>query len=161
MAGLSATVPAVKPTGEEQVAEKERTAVDVARLVLDYVGVVVWPFVVGLASWWYRDVIHSLLPGAKVTLALVGQKIELTIPEIKQSVEDSLGGETLTDEQRDWLNVLYRVHRKNIEEKDKQTLRPLRDSGLIRAYPKGFLQYAKAVEITTLGRLLVERGGLR
>jgi hypothetical protein len=35
-------------------------------------------------------------------------------------------------------------------------LRPLRDAGLLRTSEKGFLQNAKAVEITSLGKLLTD-----
>jgi hypothetical protein len=37
-----------------------------------------------------------------------------------------------------------------------EELRPMRNSGFIREYPEGTLTYAKEIEITTLGRLLLE-----
>jgi len=68
----------------------------------------------------------------------------------------SQGGEQLTAEQWQWLRKLRDQGRTAFSPNDLQWLRPLRDSALIRAYPKGFLGSATAVEITTLGRLLVD-----
>lgn len=91
---------------------------DTAQFILDRV--VSWPIVATLIGYWYRDVIRSILPGAKITLAIVGLKAEATIPEIKNSVEESLGGEPLSIEQRKWLADLYRDGTKDIQhEKDR------------------------------------------
>jgi hypothetical protein len=132
---------------------------ETAHFILDCFRVLSWPIAATLISYWYRDVIRSLLPGAKITLTIVGLKAEATIPEIKASVEESLGGEPLTPEQRKWLQDLFREGAKDIQrDEDRGILRPLRDSGLIRTYPKREqIAYAKGVEITTLGRLLVRQ----
>ena len=82
--------------------------------------------------------------------------LETTLPVIERSITESLQGEELKDEQWAWLIKLRNQGRTAFHPSDLQLLRPLRDSALIRAYPKGFLQNATAVEITTLGRLLVE-----
>jgi hypothetical protein len=65
-------------------------------------------------------------------------------------------GEKLVPEQRDWLYKLNAQCRADFSRPELKWLRPLRDAGLVRAYPKGFLSEATAVEITGLGRMWVD-----
>jgi hypothetical protein len=111
----------------------------------------------------YREIVRSLLPKAKVTLKLFGIAFETTLPEVEKLIMESLDGGELDRAQWDWLNKLQNQCRielplDKIERQERITLlRPLRNSGLIRPYPKGsFLEDATAVEITGLGRALVQ-----
>jgi len=130
--------------------------VEVARLILSYLQVVVWPSVAVLAIVRYRDVIRSLVPGAKVKLTIFGVAIETSIPVIEQSVTESLQGRKLTETQWSWLKKLRNDGRTEFARAQLDMLRPLRNAGLIRGYPEEFLEQATAVEITTLGKLLVD-----
>jgi hypothetical protein len=47
----------------------------------------------------YRNIIRSLLPGAKVKLTISGVTVETTLPIIEHSITESLRGEELTAEQ--------------------------------------------------------------
>ena len=124
--------------------------------LLNYIQVLVWPVVATLLGWMYRDVVRALLPEAKVTFTFAGLRIETTLPEVERSLTESLHDEKLTTMQWDWLKDLQLSCRKEISHDDVSALRPLRDAGLIRAFPKGFLEHASAVEITRLGRILIE-----
>ncbi len=131
-------------------------AVELAEICRDYVDLLTCPFVALVAIIMYRGIIRSLLPGAKVQLRIAGVTVETTLPKVEASISESLQGEKLSEAQWDWLKRLHAEGRIEISEQDRRLLRPLRDSGLVRAFPRGFLQNATAVEITTLGRLLVE-----
>lgn len=128
----------------------------IARVLHGYVDLLTWPLVALIAIIIYRGVIRSILPGATVKLRISNVTIETTLPVIEHSITESLQGKELNAEQWEWLDRLRTQEKVPISDADRALLRPLRDSGLIRACPKGYLQNAKAVEITTLGRLLVE-----
>lgn len=118
--------------------------------------VLAWPMVAVLAIFWYRDVVLELVSKNNVKLTISGVTIETTIPVLEQSVTESLRGERLTDEHWSWLRRLRDESPLLISDDDKPALRLLRDAGLLRPAEKGFLQNAKAVEITSLGRLVVD-----
>ncbi|MGA8864731.1 MAG: hypothetical protein WB444_13080 [Gallionella sp.] len=132
------------------------TLIKIAKVLHDYAELLTWPLVALVAILAYRDIIRSLLPGAKVKLTISGITLETTLPVIESSITESLHGEELKEEQWAWLRKLRNQGRTAFCQGDLQWLRPLRDSALIRAYPRGFLQSATAVEITTLGKLLVD-----
>jgi hypothetical protein len=135
------------------------TLIRIAKVVHDYVELLTWPIVALAAIILYRNIIRSLLPGAKVKLTISGVTVETTLPIIEHSITESLRGEELTDEQWSWLQKLHAHGQTEFSPDDLTVLRPLRDSGLLRAYSKGFLQNAGAVNITALGRLLFEASG--
>ncbi len=135
------------------------TAGKIANVLHDYVELVTWPLVVLIAIILYRNVIRSLLPGAKVKLTISGVTFETTLPVIESSIIESLGDVEITDAQWAWLVRLRDQPKIEIKEDDLAVLRPLRDAGLIRAHPKGYLQNAKAVKISRLGKLLIEASG--
>jgi hypothetical protein len=131
----------------------------VANVLSNYVELVTWPIVVLIAIILYKNVIISLLPGAKVKLTISGITFETTLPVIESSIVESLGDVEITDAQWSWLVRLRDQPKIEIKEDDLDDLRPLRNAGLIRAHPKGYLQNAKAVKISRLGKLLVEASG--
>jgi hypothetical protein len=131
----------------------------IANVLHNYVELVTWPIVVLIAVILYRNVIRSLLPGAKVKLTISGVTFETTLPVIESSIVESLGDVEITDVQWAWLVRLRDQPKIEITEDDLDDLRPLRNAGLIRAHPKGYLQKAKAVKISRLGKLLVEASG--
>ena len=116
-----------------------------------------WPMVVFFGLLYYRRALTSLLSQSKVKFTISGITVETTLCELERSVSDSLRGEDLTAEQwarlkriRDERRVAYNHH------SDYAHLVALRNAGLIREHPKGHLQDAKEVSITTLGRLLAD-----
>ena len=96
---------------------------------------------------------------ARVKITISGVTFETTLPVIKRSIIESLGGVEVSDDQWTWLARLHSQEEIEVCASDLATLRPLRNAGLIRARPKGYLQNAKAVKISTLGKLLVEASG--
>jgi hypothetical protein len=132
------------------------TLIKIAKVAHDYVELLTWPIVALVAIVLYRNIIRALLPGAKVKIMISGVTLETTLPIIEHSITESLRGEELTEEQWSWLKNLHTQGQIKFSEAGLATLRPLRNAGLIRAHPKGFLQNAEAVKISTLGRLLVE-----
>jgi hypothetical protein len=132
--------------------------VTIVQTLINALNVLAWPIVALLIGYWYRDVFRSLFPGAKVKLTISGVAIETSIPVIEQSVTESLRGRKLTPEQWSLLKKLHDDGRTELQklQTEVSTLRPLRDSGLVRGHPEGFLANATEIEITTLGRLLVE-----
>lgn len=77
------------------------------------------------------------------------------LQRLEQSVQESLRGRQLTEEQWSWLRNLRDPGRSIYDPAKHETLRPLRNAGLIREHPEGTLTNAKELEITHLGRLLV------
>jgi hypothetical protein len=120
--------------------------------------ILVWPAVVVLAILIVRPHLSSLLSGAKIKLSVACQTIETTLPELKQVFEEQ-AGEALSAEHVNFLTSLQREgprqYPSGIEKsEDRRFLRPLRNAGLILAIPRNaFLQDAKAVELSALGRL--------
>jgi hypothetical protein len=131
----------------------------IANVLHNYVELVTWPVVALIAIIIYRNVIRSLLPGAKVKLTISGVTFETALPVIESSIVESLGDVEITDAQWAWLVKLRNQSKIEIKEDELDVLRPLRNAGLIRAHPKGYLQNAKAVKISRLGKLLVEASG--
>lgn len=129
---------------------------EIAHLVLDYVQSLIWPAVVWCLLWRYRDVIQSLLPRSKVTFTIAGVSIETSLETLQRSVEESFRGRALSADQWSWLSRLHGSGRLPYDHAHYEHLRPLRNSGLIREHPEGWLSNAKEIEITTLGRLLLD-----
>lgn len=130
---------------------------EIARIVQTYAVVLAWPIVAVIAIFVYRKVIASMLPGAKIKLIVSGLTIETSIPVLEQSVRESLGGRKLTKDQLSLLQKLRNDGRAEFDKTQLEMARRLRNAGLIRHYPEeGYLQNATEIEITILGRLLVE-----
>ena len=120
-----------------------RSNMETARVIQSYVAVLVWPLLIFVAMIIYRDVIRSLLPGAKVKLTILGIAIETTIPVIERSIAESVNGESLTNEQKEWLMRLKNGGEETFDQSQLSALRPLRNAGLVKNHPPGFLQEAK------------------
>jgi hypothetical protein len=130
---------------------------DVARIVLGYVQALVWPIAVVVLLIYYLPVIRGLLPGTRIRLTLAGVTVETTLEALRSSIEESVWDEEITAKQWSRLERLRREGRVEFKyDRDYGMLMPLRNAGLIRAIPRGFLTVAKAVEPTPLGRLLLE-----
>ncbi len=125
-----------------------------SELTLEYLKILTWPCVVAFILNRYRGVISSFLPRSKFKITFSGVTVETSLDAIQLSVEESLGGEQLTATQWKWLHNLRAKGRLPIKGEDTDALRPLRNAGLIRNYPPGWLASANEIEITTLGRLL-------
>ena len=129
---------------------------EISRLILEYLQILVWPAVVVFLLVRYQASIERLLPGAKVAFKIFNVTIETTLKTLQRSVEENFQGKSLSDCQWDWLT---RLKDRQIEYKygmHNQDLRDLRNAGLIRPYPTGYLTTSKEVGITALGRLLVD-----
>jgi len=103
------------------------------------------------------------MSGAKVKLSIAGQSIETTLPELKEILE-AQAGERLTEENKRYLRQLLQQGLKDYPrgvatEEERQSLRLLRNNGLIQTVPRNaFLNDAKAIELSALGRLYLRAG---
>jgi hypothetical protein len=132
---------------------------EIANVVLGYVEALAWPAVVLIAIVLYRDTFRHLMPGSTVKLTISGFGIETSLPVLEQSVTESLGGRRFTVEQLALLRKLKDQGRMALDRSSIDFARPLRNAGLMRFYPDGpgqYLQNADEIEITTLGRILIE-----
>jgi hypothetical protein len=127
---------------------------DIAHLILGYVQALVWPVIVLIALFRYRDVIRSLIPHSKLKFTIAGVAIETSLEALQRSVEESFRGRRLSLAQWDWLRRLSHGGRLPYDHQHYDELRPMRNAGLIREHPEGWLSNAKEIEITTLGKLL-------
>jgi hypothetical protein len=136
------------------------------RVFLEYLRVLAWPIVALSVALSYRSVVARLLPGAAIELRLFNVTLKTSLPEIQKALTESLDGD-LSSEQWKWLEKLEDQCRIELTGENRtdviRLLRPIRNSGLIRTYPRGsFLEAgspekeASAVEITSLGRMLLE-----
>ena len=125
---------------------------------LGYVQALAWPVVALTAIFVYRKLLGRLVPGSTIKLTISGFSIETTLPVLEESVMESLGGRKLTAAQIGLLEKLRDEGRSPFDRAESIELaRSLRNAGLIKFYPEdGFLQDADDIEITTLGRLLIE-----
>jgi hypothetical protein len=143
----------------------EEVIVEVLRIVL------AWPLCFLVVMLVYkRDIasligsLASLLPGTKIKLTIVGgTSFEIPIPVLEQSLTDSLGGKKLSSDQITLLTKLHDEGTSPLEHSSEHinnVVRPLRDSALLKVSGGGFLEsgneYAKEIEITTLGRYVIE-----
>jgi hypothetical protein len=117
---------------------------------------VVWPLIAVIALFYYRDVIRSLIPRSKLKFTIAGVTVEPSIETLQRSVEESLRGRRLSAAQWEWLRRLRRDGRSPYDHKHYEELRPLRNAGLIREHPEGWLSNCEEIEITTLGTLLLD-----
>lgn len=129
---------------------------DIATLILNYLQVLIWPLVVVFALIKYKRVLEGLIPKSKIQLNIAGVTIETNMDVLEKSVEESLRGRTLTANQWEWLKRLKNQGITKYQSKYYEDLRPLRNAGLIKEHPEGWLTTAEDIEITTLGKLLIE-----
>jgi hypothetical protein len=130
---------------------------DVAHVVLSYIQVLVWPTVAVVLILRYRRVIERLLPGTRIKLKLAGVTIETTLDVLKNSIEEAVGDEGIGKEQWSRLEQIGRNGQVQFDRsRDYTVLIPVRNAGLIRPIPRGHLGQAKEVELTPLGRLLLQ-----
>jgi hypothetical protein len=125
--------------------------------LLSHLEALAWPLVALTAIVLYREVLSRLVPGSRIKLTILGVTVETTLPVLEQSVTESLGGRKITANQLAILKKLKAEGRTKFDRDSLSAARPLRNAGLIRFYPEdGFLESADEIEITTLGRLLIE-----
>ena len=125
--------------------------------MIEYVCVLVWPTVVIFALFLFRkDLRKILVKPEKIKFSIGGVTVETSIEQLAKSVSESLRGKKLSDEQWEWLERLSKTERLQYDHQFYGDLRPLRNSGLIREHPEGWLSNSKEIEITTLGKLLLE-----
>jgi hypothetical protein len=128
----------------------------IAQLILGFVQALIWPLVALIIFLRYRSVINSLIPHSKLKFSIAGVTIETSLDTIERSVEESFRGRRLSTSQWTWLQRLRDEGRVPYDRNYYKELRPMRNTGLIREHPEGWLSAAKEIEITTLGRLLLE-----
>lgn len=127
-----------------------------SQLILGYVQALAWPCVAVFLLLRYRSVIESIVPHSRLKFTIAGITIETSLETMERSVEESFGGRRLLPEQLAWLRRLASEGRLAYDKSQLHDLRPLRNAGLIRVHPEGWLASGKEIEITTLGKLLVE-----
>jgi hypothetical protein len=134
---------------------------EIARLVLGFIRDAAWPAVAIFGLYRYRtaitEALTSITARANIKFAVAGVTIETTLGQLELSVSENLRGRKLTDEQWRWLAQLREQGESPYPRSadSYKTLRPLRNAGLIREHPEGTLTDADSIEITTLGRLLL------
>jgi hypothetical protein len=129
--------------------------VTIMQFIVDLIKAAAWPAVAVFALIRYREVLIKLARQTKIKFSFANVDMEVTLAELETSVEESLRGHPLVAEQWDWLRRLRDQGPTMYEPVYYLDLRPLRNSGLIREYPEGWLSNANWIEITTLGRLLL------
>lgn len=129
---------------------------EIANIVLEYLKVLISPLVITILVLSFRKPIIALIPRSKIQFTISNITIETTLETLEKSVKESLRGRSLTKEQWNWLKKLNENECISYESNSYDELRPLRNAGLIKEHPEGWLTTAKEIEITTLGRLLVE-----
>ena len=128
-----------------------------AQLALSYLQVLVWPCVVIFALIRYRRVIESLASQSEVTVTIMGFSIKIPLKILERSLEENLPEGKPSSDQWERLKELRKKGRVPFNyASDYEILLPLRNAGLIKAYPGNFLTTTKEVEITTLGKLLLQ-----
>ncbi len=128
---------------------------EIAKLILEYITATIWPIISLIIVFSFRDAIVSLLPKSKIKFTISGVTIETSFAELEQSVAESLRGKNLTSEQWEWLRKLKESGRIPYDHNHYEQLRPLRNAGLIREHPEGWLSDSESIDITTLGRLML------
>jgi hypothetical protein len=136
--------------------ERNEWALEISRLILDYLQILVWPAAAVFLLVRYQPSIERLLPGAKIAFKLFNVTIETTLKTLQRSVEENFQGKSLSDSQWEWLTSLKNGQIEYQYGAHNPDLRDLRNAGLIRPYPTGYLTTSKEVVITALGRLLVD-----
>ena len=124
--------------------------------LLDFVDVLAWPVVVVFIAILYRAIVKALLPGSRVKFTISGVEFQVSLADLERSIEESLRGRKLSNEQWAWLRRLRDEGRMPYEHAQYVQLRPMRNAGLIREHPEGTLTAASEIEITHVGRLLVD-----
>lgn len=119
--------------------------------------VLVWPVVAVAGIFVLRPHLSALLSRSKVTLAMFGQSIETTLPELENVVEEQAGG-VLLPAHIEYLESLHtqgmKAYPNGVPNDEQGFLRPVRNSGLILAIPKdAYLANAQAIKLSALGRL--------
>jgi hypothetical protein len=128
-----------------------------AHVVLSYIRVLIWPIVAVILLIAYRRIIERLLPGARIKLTLAGVTIETTLDVLTNSIEEIVADEGISKEQ--WSRLEHIGTEGRVEfnyGRDYKVLMPIRNAGLIRPVPRGYLTQATEVELTPLGRLLLQ-----
>lgn len=137
---------------------------DVAKIVLEYTQVLIWPMVALVALFKYGHYLISMLEKSKVKLSLFGIEVEVNIDDLERILTQSVGGQLLPEQ---W-NLLERIAREgSITVKkegfkmdmsgDLSWIRPVRNAGLIMTLPDGkYIEQATELVLTPLGKLLME-----
>lgn len=128
-----------------------------AKLILEFIEAVSWPIITVVIMIIYHKDIRSLLKKrSNITFTIAGVTIETSIETLQQSVEENFRERLITDKQWEWLNRLKKAGRQQYKGEYYGDLRPLRNTGLIREHPEGWLSNAKEIELTQLGNLLLQ-----
>jgi len=124
---------------------------------IEILRIVAWPLVTLVLVIRFRSAIESLIPGAKVKFKLAGIEVETTLKEFATVIQETYRHGELTDRQWEWLRRLKKEgETRYTHDKDYHDLRPLRNSGLIREHPEGWLSNCESVSITPLGEFLLK-----
>lgn len=119
--------------------------------------VLVWPSVAIAAIFAIRPHLSALLSRSKVKLAMFGQSIETTLPELENVVEEQVGG-VLLPAHIEYLDLLHahgvKDYPTGVQGEEQKRLRPLRNWGLISTHPTdAYLAEVRMVQLSALGRL--------
>ena len=125
--------------------------------IVSLLEVLVWPAVAIAAILAIRPHLSALLSRSKIKLAMFGQSIETTLPELENVVEEQAGG-VLLPAHIEYLELLrsqgVKEYPAGVQGEEQRHLRPLRNSGLISTLPRdAYLADVRTVQLSALGRL--------
>jgi hypothetical protein len=124
---------------------------------IEILKIIVWPLVTLMLAMRFRHAIEALIPGAKIKFKLAGIEVETTLKEFTTVIQETYRHGELTDKQWVWLERLKKEGKIPYNHQtDYHDLRPLRNSGLIREHPEGWLSNCQSVSITPLGEFLLK-----
>jgi hypothetical protein len=137
---------------------------ELAKLILEYTHVLVWPVTISLLLLLYRDTIVSILPKSKIKVSLFGLEVETTLSELETITLATLGGH-LNDKQLSLLKQLAGkgtifFGEKGISKEDRKLIRPIRNAGLVMTDPiDAHLKEAESLSLSPLGTLVMRSMG--
>ena len=135
-----------------------------AKLVLEYIRVLIWPFVAVIVILKYGHSLISVLEKSKVKLSLFGVEVEANIADLERILTAAAGG-SLTAQQWNLLEKIGREGSIFVQKEgykmdmtgDLQWIRPVRNAGLIMTLPDGkYIEQATELVLTPLGKLVME-----
>jgi hypothetical protein len=137
---------------------------DIAKLVLEYIQVLIWPIVAVMVIRKYGQSLIRVFEKSKVKLSLFGVELEANIADLERVLTAAVSG-SLTAKQWDLLERIGREGAIFVQKEgykmnmpgDLNWIRPVRNAGLIMTLPDGkYIEQATELVLTPLGRLLME-----
>jgi hypothetical protein len=126
-------------------------------MLIEILNILTWPVVTLVLAFRFGSSIEKLLPSSKLKLVFAGIEIETTPAELTAVIQETYRHGKITPAQWSWLERLSTEHAIKYDHKnDYAVLKPLRNSGMIREHPEGWLSNCETVSISPLGAFLLK-----